>query len=79
MCTLGLVSRGLIDVAAECDPARVTRIACRFSAPTFPGEPITLTVFDKGGTTDGHQEYAFEAEAGANKILSHGRFEVRPA
>jgi acyl dehydratase len=77
LCTLGVVSRGLAELAAGADPRRVFRIAVRFAAPSFPGDDIDLTVYENGKTDLGMKSYAFEAESGGRTILRHGRLEVR--
>ncbi len=48
--TLGIATRGLIGLAADGDPGRVARVAARFSAPAYPGQPIEVTVYDRGNT-----------------------------
>lgn len=72
--TLGLVATGLVELAAAGEPDRVARVAARFAAPAFPGDPIELAVYDAG---DG--AYAFEAHAAGAAVLKHGRVEVRGA
>jgi acyl dehydratase len=79
LCTLGVSSRGLIQLAAEGDPRRVRRVAVRFSAPTFPGDDIEVSVYQAGAAGDGRQAYAFEASSAGRNVLRHGRIEVDPA
>ena len=77
LCTLGVVSRGLIELTANGDPRRVARIAVRFTAPTFPGEDIEVSAYEVGTTDLGLRSYAFEAFSGGVAVLRHGRVEVR--
>jgi acyl dehydratase len=77
LCTLGLITRGLIDAAADGDPTRVARLAVRFSAPAFPGDDIELAIYEIGPTQEGLSAYAFEAESAGRTVLRHGRLEVR--
>jgi len=77
--TLGVTSRGLVELAAGGDPRRVRRIAVRFSAPTFPGDDIEVSVFEAGRTVDGRLAYAFEAVSAGRTVLRHGRIEVDPS
>jgi acyl dehydratase len=79
LCTLGVATRGLIQLAADGDPRRVRRVAVRFSAPTFPGDDIEVSVYDAGAAGDGRQAYAFEAMSAGQNVLRHGRIEVDPA
>ncbi len=76
MCTLGVVSRALIALAAGGDPRRVRRIAVRFASPSFPGQDIAVSVFDNGTTSEGSRSFAFEATSQESLILRHGRVEV---
>jgi acyl dehydratase len=46
--TLGLVAKGLVELAAAGEPDRVAPVATRFAAPAFPGGPIELAVYDAG-------------------------------
>jgi acyl dehydratase len=77
LATLGIVTRGLIELAAGGDPALVTRLAVRFSAPAFPGDDIELAVYEIEGTADGGKAFAFEANSGGATVLRHGRLEIR--
>jgi acyl dehydratase len=77
LCTLGVVSRGLIELTADSDPRRVARIAVRFAAPTFPGEDIEVSAYEMGTTDEGLRSYAFEAFSGGVAVLRHGRVEIR--
>ncbi len=77
LCTLGVTTRGLIELAADGDPRRVARIAVRFASPTFPGDAIQLSVYEVGKTDQGLRSCAFEAFSGDVAVLRHGRIEVR--
>ncbi len=77
--TLGVSSRGLVELAAGGDPRRVRRVAVRFSAPTFPGDDIEVSVYEAGLAADGRLTYAFEAVSAGRSVLRHGRIEVDPA
>jgi acyl dehydratase len=76
LCTLGVTSRGLVEMTAANDPRRIRRIAVRFAAPTFPGDDIEVAVFDLGTTDTGLHSYAFEATSRGRVVLRHGRVEV---
>jgi acyl dehydratase len=76
--TLGIATRGLIGLTAGGDPARVARVAARFSAPAYPGDPIDVAVYHLGDTPGGLRKFSFEARAGEATVLRHGRFAVRP-
>jgi len=76
LCTLGIASRGLIELTAAGDPRRVRRIAVRFSSPVFPGDPIDLSVYDNTSNSDGSHSFAFEAASTNGVALRHGLVEV---
>jgi acyl dehydratase len=72
LCTMAMASRAIVSVVCEGDPARLARIAGRFGAPAFPGNDLTVTIYDAG---DGG--YAYEAESGGAVVMANGRAEVR--
>jgi acyl dehydratase len=74
LCTFGIAARMLADLLADGDATRLARLAVRFSAPAFPGDDIEVEVFEIGGGS-----YAFEASAGGQVVLRHGRAELRPS
>lgn len=77
LATLGIVTRGLIELAAGGDPTLVARVAVRFSAPAFPGDDIELAVYEIGGTVGRGTAFAFEAYSGGATVIRHGRLEIR--
>ncbi len=54
------------------DPARLTAMACRFSAPVYPGETIRTEIWRDGGVV------SFRARAVERDVVAidHGRAEV---
>ena len=59
MCTMAIATKAAVDGLAGGDPTRVSRVACRFSKPVFPGQELTTKVWkesESGGTTT----YGFE-------------------
>ncbi len=78
LCTLAVVSRGLIDLAAGGDPRRVRRIAVRFSGVVFPGNSIDLSVHEVDPASSGNLVFAFEASSEGRAALRHGLVEVAP-
>jgi acyl dehydratase len=72
LCTMALAGRAVLAAAGVDDPARVERLAVRFSAPLFPGETVTTRVWHVEGG------YGFEAVNGEGKpVLKDGRAELR--
>ncbi len=78
MCTFGLSSGVLVDLAADGDPACFRRLACRFAAPTFPLQDLTVNLYDNGFTEEGGRALVFEATQQDRTVLKHGRVELLP-
>jgi acyl dehydratase len=47
LATFGVVGRALLGAVCGNDPARFGRMACRFSAPVFPGETIRTEIWPR--------------------------------
>jgi len=72
LCTMAFAGRAALEVAGVDDPARVQRLAVRFSAPLFPGETVTTRVWRLDGG------YGFESVNGEGKpVVKDGRVELR--
>lgn len=72
-CTLAFAARAVAEAIEVSDPGAVRRLAVRFSAPVFPGDLVTTTVWRMTEETVG-----FEARNGEGRIvLKDGRAEVR--
>lgn len=48
LATYGVIGRALLAARCGNDPARLTRIDGRFSAPVYPGETIETAIWDEG-------------------------------
>ena len=48
MCVAGIATQVLMRLLADDDPARLTSIEMRFSAPAFPGETVQIEAWDDG-------------------------------
>ncbi|HLF40830.1 MAG TPA: MaoC/PaaZ C-terminal domain-containing protein [Acidimicrobiia bacterium] len=60
LCTMAFTGRAVIEAACAGDPARLRRLAVRFSRPVLPGHEITTRIFDAGPTEGGLSAYGFE-------------------
>jgi hypothetical protein len=74
LCTLAICGHAVARTAAGGTPARVRRVAARFTAPALVGRPLVVSLFDAG---DGR--VAFEASCGDALVIRNGRAEVTPA
>jgi acyl dehydratase len=73
LCTMAFCGRAVIDSAAGGDPARLTRLAVKFSRPVLPGQEITIRVYRAGEAA-----YGFEAlNAEGQAVVKDGLAEVR--
>lgn len=48
LCTYGFTGRALLHTLADSDPARFAGMSGRFSAPVFPGESLTVSMWVDG-------------------------------
>jgi acyl dehydratase len=73
LCAMAFTGRAVLEAAGVDDPRAIRRLAARFSAPLFPGDTLTTSVWLVG---DG--AYGFVA-AGADgtPVIKDGRVELR--
>ncbi|WP_341720607.1 MaoC/PaaZ C-terminal domain-containing protein [Micromonospora sp. FIMYZ51] len=45
LCTYGYAGRALLHTVAGSDPARLRRVDARFTAPVYPGNPLTIRIW----------------------------------
>jgi acyl dehydratase len=75
LCTMAFCGRAVIETVAGGDPARLNRLAVKFSRPVLPGEEITVRIYASG---DG--AYGFEAlNADGQAVVKDGLAELRAA
>ena len=72
LCTMSMCGSVIVDELAGGDPARLGRLAVRFSKPVLPGTDLVVSVFEAG---DG--AVAFEARSDGNLVVRDGWAEVR--
>ena len=74
LCTMAFCGRAVIETVAGGDPARLARLAVKFSRPILPGQEITVRVYAAG---DGN--YGFEGlNADGQTVVKDGLAELRP-
>jgi len=72
LCTMAFCGRAVIDSVAGGDPARLARLAVKFSRPVLPGQEITVRIY---AAPDGG--YGFEAlNAEGQAVVKDGRAEL---
>lgn len=74
-CTLGYISRVLLDKLAGGDQKRFKAVQLRFAAPVLPGETLIIEAWSKSPT-----EYVFQAtvKESGKVCVSNGSFELNP-
>jgi len=78
LCTFGMCSGAVVDMAAQGDPRRLRRLAGRFAAPAFPGLDMVVDAYDVGVTEEGGRAFVFEAVQDGVTVVKHGRVELIP-
>jgi acyl dehydratase len=73
LCTFGFAGRALLHVVCGSDPERFLAMECRFSAPVFPGDSLTTSMWIDGGTA----RFRTHTQRG-DVVLDRGCFEFRP-
>src|SRR5262249_37448638 len=73
LCSFGVAGRALLKLAADNDPARLTHMQVRFTAPAFPGETIRTEIW-RDGETVSFRARALERDA---VILANGLAKIR--
>jgi len=74
LCTMAFCGRAVIESVAGGDPARLARLAVKFSRPVLPGQEITIRLYG-----DGAGSFGFEARgADGQPVVKDGRAELRP-
>ena len=79
LCTMAMCSQAVIKLAADGDPARLRRLAVRFSSHVLPGNDVVTTVHDAGTTDEGLRAVAFEARSDGQTVIKNGRAEIAGA
>lgn len=72
LCIFGIAARAVLQVCCPGEPKRVKSFSARFSTPMFPGETLSVELWNVGS---GVHFRAFAKERGA-LALSHGVAEL---
>jgi acyl dehydratase len=75
LCSFGIAGRAVLKLAAGNDPARLTHMQVRFTAPALPGETIRTEIW-RGGESVSFRAHALEREA---VILNNGMARIAAA
>ena len=72
LCTLGFACRALLKSLIPGEPERTKRIACRFTRPLYPGEPIRTLIWKTG---EGKALWRVIHAGTAQSVIDGGEFE----
>jgi acyl dehydratase len=73
LCTMAFTGRAVLEAAGVDDPHAIRRLAARFSAPLFPGDTLTTSVWELG-----EGSYGFlAAGSDGTPVIKDGRAELR--
>ena len=72
LCTFAVAGHALLRTLCDYDPARLTELQARFSAPVYPGETLRTEIWREAGAV------AFRTLAMERNlvVLSHGRAQI---
>jgi len=75
LCTFAVAGHALLRTLCDYDPARLTELQARFSAPVYPGETLRTEIWSDADAV------AFRTLAVERNVvvLSHGRAQIRPS
>jgi acyl dehydratase len=77
LCTMAFVSRAVIETVCAGDPARLRRLAVRFSHPVYPAESITTAIWS-GTRQEEYSSYWFETvNVTSQPVITHGLAEIQ--
>jgi acyl dehydratase len=67
LCSYGFTGRALLHTLCDSDPARFGHIEARFASPVFPGEALTIRMWETGDT-----EAVFTTSVGERVVIDQG-------
>jgi acyl dehydratase len=72
LCTFGFTGRALLHAMCGSDPDRFGSMSARFSKPVFPGEELTVSIWEVGDA-----EALFRTSTPAGVVMDAGRLSYR--
>lgn len=77
LCTLAFAQRDIIQRTCGGDPSRLASLSVRFARPVFPGETLTLEVWEGEASEKLLPVRFLTKNADGKPVLTHGLAEVR--
>jgi len=80
LCTMAFAGRAVVAGACGGDPARLRRLAVRFSRPMYPGHTMTTTLWPPEAPEDSPAKFRFQvADDNGATVITDGLATVAPA
>jgi acyl dehydratase len=76
LCTYGFTGRGLLHSLCGSDPRRFDSISGRFSKPVYPGDALTISMWDVSDQAPGVYRFRTSTQGG-DVVIDAGVFRVR--
>lgn len=73
MCSYGIAARLLLNSYCDGDPGRFRSLDARFSAPVYPGDELTVEVWESAGDEAGVHRFVVR-RGGGEVVLDRGQF-----
>ena len=73
LCSFGVAGHALLRALCGYDPARLKRMAVRFSSPVFPGETVRTEIWEEGGGSFGFRCKVAERDV---VVINNGLAEI---
>ncbi|WP_207390384.1 MaoC family dehydratase [Rhodococcus sp. ABRD24] len=68
LCTFGFAGRALLHALCGGDPARFGTISARFTAPVFPGQTLSVRIWERG------EDALFQVHTNRGIVMDAGQF-----
>ena len=80
LCTMAFAGRAVVAGACGGDPARLRRLAVRFSRPMYPGHTMTTSLWAPASPGDSPAKFRFQvADDSGGTVITDGLAAVAPA
>ncbi len=77
LCTYGVTGRALLHALCDSDPARFRSMSGRFSRPVWPGEALTISIWQDGDTAQSQTALFQTTKDDGTVVIDRGRVQVR--
>jgi len=75
LCTYGFTGRGLLHALCDSDPTRFGSMSVRFSKPVFPGDSLTISIWDESDRWPGGFRFRTSTQSD-DVVIDEGVFQL---